>query len=80
MFLISKIRGFCGNHFNRLVTTTSDYHNVKHNMNGDEYFKNIVGYYKGNLVFIKRIRKRSIDLTRAIGKELIQVNIFAFFS
>ncbi|CAN8030756.1 unnamed protein product [Ixodes persulcatus] len=32
-----------------------------------------VGFYKGNVVFIKPIFKKSIDLTRSIRKELIEV-------
>ncbi|OQR74543.1 guanylate cyclase 32E-like [Tropilaelaps mercedesae] len=32
-----------------------------------------VGFYKGNMVFIKPIHKKSIDLTRSIRKELIQM-------
>ncbi|XP_064478005.1 guanylate cyclase 32E-like isoform X2 [Ornithodoros turicata] len=32
-----------------------------------------VGFYKGNVVFIKPIYKKSIDLTRIIRKELIEV-------
>lgn len=32
-----------------------------------------IGIYKGNVVAIKRIFKKSIDLTRNVCKELIQV-------
>ncbi|KAI1301287.1 Guanylate cyclase 32E [Halotydeus destructor] len=32
-----------------------------------------VGFYKGNVVFMRRVYKKSIDLTRNIRKELIQV-------
>lgn len=32
-----------------------------------------IGVYKGNVVAIKRIFKKSIDLTRNVRKELIQV-------
>ncbi|RWS09764.1 guanylate cyclase 32E-like protein, partial [Dinothrombium tinctorium] len=32
-----------------------------------------VGIYKGNVVFVKRINKKSIDLTRNVRKELIQM-------
>ena len=32
-----------------------------------------VGFCKGNVVFIKRVYKKNIDLTRNIRKELIQV-------
>ncbi|XP_028968121.1 guanylate cyclase 32E [Galendromus occidentalis] len=32
-----------------------------------------IGFYKGNVVFIKPIYKKSIDLTRSIRKELIQM-------
>lgn len=32
-----------------------------------------IGVYKGTVVFIKRICKKSIDLTRNVRKELIQV-------
>ncbi|XP_074600501.1 guanylate cyclase 32E-like [Brevipalpus obovatus] len=39
----------------------------------DEIFQNGVGFCKGNVVFIKRIYKRNIDLTRAVRKELIQI-------
>jgi hypothetical protein len=34
-----------------------------------------IGIYKGNVVFIKRVFKKSIDLTRNVRKELIQVFI-----
>lgn len=34
-----------------------------------------IGLYKGSVVFIKRVYKRSIDLTRNVRKELIQVCI-----
>ena len=39
----------------------------------EELFGNEIGFYKGNVVFIKRIYKKSIDLTRNVRKELIQV-------
>uniref|UniRef100_T1KKV6 Guanylate cyclase n=1 Tax=Tetranychus urticae TaxID=32264 RepID=T1KKV6_TETUR len=39
----------------------------------DEMFANGIGFYKGNVVFIKRIYKKSIDLTRNVRKELIQI-------
>lgn len=32
-----------------------------------------IGMYKGNIVAIKQIHKRSVDLTRSIRKELKQV-------
>lgn len=32
-----------------------------------------IGFYKGNVVFMKRVYKKNIDLTRNIRKELIQV-------
>ncbi|RWS26175.1 guanylate cyclase 32E-like protein [Leptotrombidium deliense] len=32
-----------------------------------------VGRYKGNLVFVRRVNKKNIDLTRTIRKELIQM-------
>ncbi|KAH9365008.1 hypothetical protein HPB48_010444 [Haemaphysalis longicornis] len=32
-----------------------------------------VGFYKGNVVHIKRVYKKNVDLTRSIRKELIQV-------
>lgn len=32
-----------------------------------------IGVYKGNVVYIKRIYKRSLDLTRNIRQELIQM-------
>lgn len=32
-----------------------------------------VGFYKGNVVFIKPIYKKNVDLTRSIRKELIEV-------
>ncbi|XP_076312206.1 guanylate cyclase 32E-like [Tachypleus tridentatus] len=32
-----------------------------------------VGFYKGNVVFIKYINKRSVDLTRSLCKELINI-------
>lgn len=35
-----------------------------------------IGVYKGSVVFIKRIFKKSIDLTRNVRKELIQVRKF----
>jgi len=34
-----------------------------------------IGFYKGMVVALKPIYKRSIDLTRNIRKELIQVNL-----
>ena len=34
-----------------------------------------VGVYKGNIVAIKTLNKRSVDLTRNIRKELKQVGI-----
>lgn len=33
------------------------------------------GFFKGNVVFVKRISKKNIDLTRNLRKELIQVNL-----
>lgn len=33
-----------------------------------------IGLYKGNIVAIKQIRKKSVDLTRSIRKELKQVD------
>lgn len=32
------------------------------------------GFFKGNVVFVKRINKKNVDLTRNLRKELIQVN------
>jgi len=40
-------------------------------MSNQGYFS--IGVYKGNVVSIKRIFKKSIDLTRNVRKELIQV-------
>lgn len=33
-----------------------------------------IGFYRGNVVFMKKIYKKNIDLTRNIRKELIQVS------
>jgi hypothetical protein len=33
-----------------------------------------VGFFKGNVVFVKRIHKKNIDLSREIRKELIHVS------
>lgn len=38
-----------------------------------------IGFYRGNVVFIKRIHKKSIDLTRDIRKELIRVSSMTSF-
>lgn len=38
-----------------------------------------VGFYRGNVVYVKRIYKQSIDLTREIRKELIQVGASYLF-
>jgi len=65
------MHGVGGNHLTRLITATAS--NINEHSYGDHFCHNKVGYYKGNLVFIKRINKRSIDLTRTIRKELIQV-------
>lgn len=35
--------------------------------------ENGAGFFKGNVVFVKRINKKNIDLTRNLRKELIQV-------
>lgn len=35
-----------------------------------------IGLYKGNIVAIKQIRKKSVDLTRSIRKELKQVIVY----
>lgn len=35
-----------------------------------------IALYKGNIVAVKIIHKKSVDLTRSIRKELKQVNIF----
>ncbi|XP_076309146.1 guanylate cyclase 32E-like isoform X2 [Tachypleus tridentatus] len=42
----------------------------KSNTNRDDYK---VGFFKGNVVFVKHIRKRTIDVTRSLCKELIQI-------
>ncbi|XP_067129062.1 guanylate cyclase 32E-like isoform X2 [Centruroides vittatus] len=36
-------------------------------------FTSKIGFYKGNIVYIKPVYKRSIDLTRALRKEMIQM-------
>lgn len=33
------------------------------------------GFYKGNVVHIKKVDKKSVDLTRDIRKELIRVSL-----
>ena len=33
-----------------------------------------IGVYRGSVVFIKKVHKKSIDLTRSVRKELIQVS------
>lgn len=35
-----------------------------------------VAIYKGSVTFVKRICKKSVDLTRNVRKELIQVKTF----
>lgn len=35
-----------------------------------------IGLYKGNIVAIKQIHKRSVDITRAIKKEFKQVKVY----
>ena len=32
------------------------------------------GFYKGNVVYVKKVDKKSVDLTREIRKELIHVS------
>jgi hypothetical protein len=33
------------------------------------------GFYKGNVVYVKKVDKKTVDLTRDIRKELIHVSI-----
>lgn len=37
------------------------------------------GFYKGNVCYVKKVDKKSIDLTREIRKELIHVSSETFF-
>uniref|UniRef100_A0AAN0LJ60 Multifunctional fusion protein n=3 Tax=Arthropoda TaxID=6656 RepID=A0AAN0LJ60_9ACAR len=36
--------------------------------------KNGIGFYRGNVVFISKVHKRNVDLTRSVCKELIQLH------
>ena len=38
-----------------------------------------VAIYKGSVTFVKRICKKSVDLTRNVRKELIQVKTFVHY-
>lgn len=39
-----------------------------------------IALYRGNVVAVKRVHKKSVDITRAIRKELKQVKVGIFLS
>ena len=37
--------------------------------------KDGIGFYRGNIIFISKVHRKTLDLTRAMCKELIQVSL-----